>query len=328
MGAYRTVIVDRHGGQGDSLREHFVWSSLRWVLSHGIVFLIVAFLAYGYAIRDRLFPAAQPESPREQVSVIDPSAEGRVGIDKGSRSIPEAASSSRPTISKQAIALTESIQAASPSKSTPAEPEQAPVDDTQEGLDAVSDDGFTNRTRDAEASGAGLERLSHDSLMADPPANVLDGPSSTTADHASGPATEPTPVTPAASLWTNLEGPAGNPVEGRAAQVFAGSAQTWRLLEQARRAFWSGELVLAESRYREVLASVGSVPEVYGELGNLYFHQGRHDWAAEAYYEAGMGFISHGQSRQAWAVVGLLHRMNPVRAQRLEQALRGTVARP
>jgi len=305
-----------------------VWSALRWVLSHGIVFLIVAFLAYGYAIRDRLFPAAQPELTRERMSVVEPSAEDQVGIGKVSRSTPEAAASSRPTIPEQPIALTESIQQATSLNSTPADPAQTAADDTQEKLDTVSDDGFTDRFRDAEASGAVLERLSDGSLVADPAPDVVESPSATTAEHASRQATEPTAVAPAATLWTDLEGLAGDPAERRAAEIFAGTAQTRRLLEQARRAFWSRDLVLAESRYREALASAGSAPEIHGELGNVYFHQGRHDWAAEAYYEAGMGFISHGQSRQAWAVVGLLRRMSPVRAQRLEQVLRGSVAQP
>ena len=59
-----------------------------------------------------------------------------------------------------------------------------------------------------------------------------------------------------------------------------------KMLSMARQAFWKGNLHESEKRYQDMINIDDSNPDSYGELGNLYYTQGKWEQAGEAYYQA------------------------------------------
>lgn len=78
------------------------------------------------------------------------------------------------------------------------------------------------------------------------------------------------------------------------------------LTQQARRAYWNGDLEKAEAAYLAVLTRFPDDPDTFGELGNLYRSMGKHQQALDAYFEAGLRLRATGQSEKLQEVIGLL----------------------
>lgn len=90
----------------------------------------------------------------------------------------------------------------------------------------------------------------------------------------------------------------------------------------ARRAFWSGDHQTAESTYLQLADRYPTRPELSGELGNLYYAQGRMDDAAEQFYQTAMRLLEGRSPGQAHALVGVLQRLAPDRATDISDRLR------
>jgi len=90
-----------------------------------------------------------------------------------------------------------------------------------------------------------------------------------------------------------------------------------QLLEQARSAFWAGELERAERLYLEYLSVAPTDADTFGELGNLYQSMGRPGDALDAYYEAGIRFKSQGDHERLVEIVELLSETGDPRAAQL-----------
>jgi len=98
-------------------------------------------------------------------------------------------------------------------------------------------------------------------------------------------------------------------------------AQTRALWLDARRAFLKRDYETCERNYENLIAATKDNMDAYGELGNVYFNQGKREKAAAAYYEAAAIMINKGEVRRAASLSGLLHHLDPSKAQQLKSLL-------
>lgn len=90
---------------------------------------------------------------------------------------------------------------------------------------------------------------------------------------------------------------------------------------KARKSFYKHDYVQSEKDYNRVIAATKNNYNAYGELGNVYFYQGKNDKAADAYMKAALIMIDSGQSNRARSLLGLMHYLSKDKAKLLEQKL-------
>jgi hypothetical protein len=88
-------------------------------------------------------------------------------------------------------------------------------------------------------------------------------------------------------------------------------------LQQARRAFWSGEFETSEAAYMALISDYPADADAFGELGNLYQSMGKPDRALDAFYEAGVRLKAAGESEKLKEIIELLTREGDGRAEQL-----------
>ena len=207
-----------------------------------------------------------------------------------------------------------------PSTAAPRVP-AIPADD-----DSVSDEG-------AEAGGM------HEAPVADT-LTVTDTPATPSAPVAA-PAAIKSTVTdaqtrtaPSSSVTTPVV-PAGE--GGLAAPAVAGSAAAiqppaknamatgkpaespYRLLAAAREAYWLRDYATAEEKYQAMIDLDPTNPDGFGELGNMYFSQGKWELASATYFEAGKRLADEGLLEQARQLVDVLKGLQGPQAKALEK---------
>jgi tetratricopeptide (TPR) repeat protein len=89
----------------------------------------------------------------------------------------------------------------------------------------------------------------------------------------------------------------------------------------ARRSFFQRKYDLSEQNYRHVIESTEDNFDAYGELGNVYFNQGKKQQAAAAYFEAAAILVRKGQIDRAKSMVGLLNLLDKARADKLQKLI-------
>lgn len=92
-------------------------------------------------------------------------------------------------------------------------------------------------------------------------------------------------------------------------------------LQQARNAYWAGDMDGAVAAYQQAAASRPGDPDVHGELGNIYFAQGNWEQAAAAYLAAGQALLDRGERAAAEHLVVVLQGLNQAHARSLADAL-------
>lgn len=95
----------------------------------------------------------------------------------------------------------------------------------------------------------------------------------------------------------------------------------YALLMAARTAFWQHDPNAAIADYRALIRQHLGIPQLYGELGNLYFQTGHHLAAGEAYTHAAECLISHHQYPAAADLLPLIHALDPNQADIIRQEL-------
>ncbi|MDH5611068.1 MAG: hypothetical protein OEY66_01245 [Gammaproteobacteria bacterium] len=98
-------------------------------------------------------------------------------------------------------------------------------------------------------------------------------------------------------------------------------------LFMARQLFWKGEIHDSERGYLDLLNIDDSDPDIYGELGNVYYAQGKWKQAAEAYYEAAVRLLERDKNEQMGQQVNYLLRviqgLDVVSAEKLRNKISG-----
>jgi tetratricopeptide (TPR) repeat protein len=95
----------------------------------------------------------------------------------------------------------------------------------------------------------------------------------------------------------------------------------------ARKSFYQRNYKLSEQSYLKVIDASDDNYDAYGELGNVYFNQGKNQQAASAYYEAAAILVRQGQIRRARSLVGLLHHLDKAKAVELQKLIGSAVVK-
>ena len=147
------------------------------------------------------------------------------------------------------------------------------------------------------------------------------------------PAAAEEPSSPAAtgeegtSPATGVPVPGSMPVTAAEMQPDTGSTgksvpvKPYELLAAAREAFWLHNYDDAEANYRALTELEPGNPDGYGELGNMYFSQGRWEEAAAAYYEAGTRLVAEGRLDSARELVTVIRGLNGQQADELDKLI-------
>ena len=89
----------------------------------------------------------------------------------------------------------------------------------------------------------------------------------------------------------------------------------------ARKSFYQRKYELSEQSYRDVISNTSDNFDAYGELGNVYFNQGKNTEAAEAYFEAAAILLRKGQLGRARSLMELLRHLDKTRAADLQKLI-------
>lgn len=106
--------------------------------------------------------------------------------------------------------------------------------------------------------------------------------------------------------------------KGSSDQDSVGIDDLWR---QARTAYGQGDLAAALQHYLTLSEQESDNPDVFGELGNVYYARGNLPEAGQAYYEAAVRLIELGQMRQINYLVRVIEGLSPDSATKLKQRL-------
>ena len=90
----------------------------------------------------------------------------------------------------------------------------------------------------------------------------------------------------------------------------------------ARKSFYQRNYQLSEQSYQNVIDRTEDNFDAYGELGNVYFNQGKKQQAATAYFEAAAILVRKGQIGRARSLVGLLNLLNKDKAIELQKLIK------
>ena len=93
------------------------------------------------------------------------------------------------------------------------------------------------------------------------------------------------------------------------------------LLIYARNAFNHGNLPLSEKFYLELTQLDNDTADIFGELGNVYYAQGKWDKAGQAYYEAAVRLIAEGKREQVSYLHRVIEGLNTEQAEKLAQVM-------
>jgi tetratricopeptide (TPR) repeat protein len=100
----------------------------------------------------------------------------------------------------------------------------------------------------------------------------------------------------------------------------AASSQA-QLINQARMAFQSGDIKTSISLYQQLGDLDPANPNVFGELGNIYYSQGKWKQAGEAYYQAASLLLDQGQVKQVNYLFRVIQGLDQESARKLEEKL-------
>lgn len=89
----------------------------------------------------------------------------------------------------------------------------------------------------------------------------------------------------------------------------------------ARKSFFQRKYELSEQNYQKVIDSTEDNVDAYGELGNVYFNQGKKEQAASAYFEAAAILVRKGQVNRAQSLMGLLGHLDKSKASELQKLI-------
>lgn len=90
---------------------------------------------------------------------------------------------------------------------------------------------------------------------------------------------------------------------------------------QARKSYYQRDYELSEKSYQQVIKTTKNNFDAYGELGNVYFNQGKRKEAASAYFEAAAILIDMGQVNRARSLLGLMRHLDKAKANELQQLI-------
>jgi len=89
----------------------------------------------------------------------------------------------------------------------------------------------------------------------------------------------------------------------------------------ARKSFYQKKYDLSEKSYQSVIARTKDNFDAYGELGNVYFNQGKDAQAAEAYLQAATILLVKGDIQRAQNLLQVLQQLDAAKAKQLQRLI-------
>lgn len=106
--------------------------------------------------------------------------------------------------------------------------------------------------------------------------------------------------------------------QGRVIDASQASGSVKESWVTARKSFYQRNYDKSIQSYKEVIDNTEDNFDAYGELGNVYFNQGKNQQAAAAYFEAAAILIKKGQVNRARSLMGLLRHLDKPKADELQ----------
>jgi len=105
------------------------------------------------------------------------------------------------------------------------------------------------------------------------------------------------------------------------------SVDAKQVLMMARQLFWGGKAHNSEKLYLDLINIDDNDPDIYGELGNVYYTQGKWKQAGEAYYEAAVRLLAQNRDERTGERVSYMLRviqgLDVVSAEKLRNKISG-----
>lgn len=101
------------------------------------------------------------------------------------------------------------------------------------------------------------------------------------------------------------------------------SHNTQDMLLVARQAFWNGNPLDSEKLYLDLVKLHENNPNVYGELGNVYYSQGKWEKAGKAYYQAAVRLLDLKQTQQVNYLLRVIQGLDIESAEKLKLKISG-----
>lgn len=289
---------------------------LRTLLSYSLLIVIVVALVLAYYYRDTLMPEVNAlyddvksmvsDEPAEQVAEAQP-AEQTVEIVQTEVDVVATPEESGQTVDE--VTQTEVIESRD---SSGVETVEVPQTEVTEVVEQQS------TTTEPAAEQTLVETGTTESVVA---AESMQEVTSVSSE----PATEDTAVASAALASTESEQPMAQeaqPVEAATGEEPDTSNIQAELINDARVAYWRGNYDEAVEAYKKLLELNSDNPNLYGELGNLYYAMGKWELAGDAYYQASQGLLKTGQTKQLNYLVRVLEGLNAELAEKLKQDIK------
>jgi hypothetical protein len=230
------------------------------------------------------------EETSDELSITDPATSGGSTVQASDdATVPTNDAAADETSATVEDSLSTATDETAPADTTPAA--------TEEAAPAETTPAATEEAAPVEATPAAIEEAAP---VETTPATVMEPES--TPDMA--PATEP------------LAAPDKEDVPKVVAD--AATETPYEVMAKARESFWLRDFDAAEQHYRKLIQIDPDNPDGYGEMGNMYFSQGKWDEAAASYYEAGTRLLNEGRVVQARQMVVVIRGLNSPQAGELE----------
>jgi len=101
------------------------------------------------------------------------------------------------------------------------------------------------------------------------------------------------------------------------------SSDAKKMFHIARQSFWNGDARVSEKYYLDLARLEDGDPDVYGELGNVYYAQGKWRQAGKAYYEAAIRLLALKQDGQVSYLLRVIQGLDAESAEKLRHKISG-----
>ena len=96
---------------------------------------------------------------------------------------------------------------------------------------------------------------------------------------------------------------------------------TKKMFFMARQSYWMGDALAAENMYLKLADIEENNPDIYGELGNVYYTQGKWSEAGKAYYEAAVRLLDLDRNNQVDYLLRVIQGLDSDSAEKLKQKI-------
>ncbi len=264
---------------------------IRYILSHAIFLAFIIAIGFAYYYRSQLFPA-------------DVNAK----IDD--------------TVHRAKVWVTTAVkkESADTQETAASKPEQTADNTSAEIKPATTETAIS--TSDADA-----EKIPESDAVA-----VVNEPSSQVTEQAAASGTESDDVESKSGDKTSVDNVSLNPAQTSTDQQKPDSQVTDKsavdaaepdMIDQARLAFKAGDHAQSIAHYQQASKQNPDDPNAYGEMGNVYYLQGKWQQAGQAYYEAATRLLAQGHAGQVQYLYRVIQGLDQESAKKLSRQLSG-----